>query len=185
MAARILDGKALSDRRRSALTARVQTLATRGQQPCLAAVTVCADGAWSSYLKGQATACAAVGIRHRIIELPSGSTQEALVEAIEALNLDASVHGVIVQSPLPTGFQQTDMQALINPDKDVEGVGPANLGLVLAGRPAHAPCTALAAFALVQEALTNLKGVEAVVVGASTIVGKPLAQLLTNAGATV
>lgn len=185
MPARILDGKVLAERRRNALGERIRALAAHGTTPCLAAVTVRADGGWTTYLKGQATACAAAGIRHRVIELSSGADQAALVEAVEALNLDPDVHGILVQSPLSNGFDQPAIQALISPDKDVEGVGPANLGLVLAGRPALAPCTALAAFALAQEAFADLKGVEATVVGASTIVGKPLAQLLTNAGATV
>jgi methylenetetrahydrofolate dehydrogenase (NADP+) / methenyltetrahydrofolate cyclohydrolase len=185
MSARILDGKALAERRRNALAERLRTLAVHGTTPCLAAVTVRADGGWTTYLKGQATACAAAGIRHRVIELSSTSDQAALVEAVEELNLDPSVHGILVQSPLPSGFDQPAIQALISPDKDVEGVGPANLGLVLAGRPALAPCTALAAFALAREAFPDLTGIEATVVGASTIVGKPLAQLLTNAGATV
>jgi methylenetetrahydrofolate dehydrogenase (NADP+) / methenyltetrahydrofolate cyclohydrolase len=185
MSARILDGKALADHRRNALAERIRTLAARGTTPCLAAVTVRTDGGWTTYLKGQATACAAAGIRHRVIELSSAADQAVLVEAVEELNLDPTVHGILVQSPLPAGFEQAAIQALISPDKDVEGVGPANLGLVLAGRPALAPCTALAAFALALEAFPDLKGVEATVVGASTIVGKPLAQLLTNAGATV
>jgi methylenetetrahydrofolate dehydrogenase (NADP+)/methenyltetrahydrofolate cyclohydrolase len=185
MSARILDGKALAERRRTSLGERVRALTGQGVQPCLAAVSVRSDGGWSTYLKGQATACAAVGIRHRVIPLSSDADQAALIEAVEALNLDASVHGIIIQSPLPAGFDQAAVQALISPDKDIEGVGPANLGLVMAGRPALAPCTALAAFALAQEAFPDLKGVEATVVGASTIVGKPLAQLLTNAGATV
>ncbi len=185
MPARLLDGKVLAERRRTALIDRVRTLTERGTSPCLAAVTVRPDGGWKTYLKGQATACAAVGIRHRVIELSSGADQAALCEAVEGLNLDPTVHGILVQSPLSDGFDQTAIQTLISPDKDVEGVGPANLGLVLAGRPALAPCTALAAFALALEAFPDLKGVEATVVGASTIVGKPLAQLLTNAGATV
>lgn len=185
MSARILDGKVLAERRRSALAERVRTLAVTGTAPCLAAITVRADGGWSAYLKGQATACATVGIAHRVIDLSSRADPAALAEAIESLNLDPTVHGIIVQSPLPAGFDQPAVQALISPDKDVEGVGPANLGLVLSGRPALAPCTALAAFALACEAHPDLRGVEATVVGASTIVGKPLAQLLTNAGATV
>ena len=185
MPAHLLDGKALAERRRTALIDRVRALADRGTSPCLAAVTVRPDGGWKTYLKGQATACATVGIRHRVMELSSGGDQAALIEAVEGLNLDPAVHGIIVQSPLPAGFDQTAIQSLISPDKDVEGVGPANLGLVLAGRPALAPCTALAAFALALEAHPDLKGIEATVVGASTIVGKPLAQLLSNAGATV
>lgn len=185
MTARLLDGRALSERRRAALAERVRALAPRGVAPCLAALTVRQDGGWTTYLKGQATACAATGIAHRVVALPPDADQPALAEAIEGLNLDAAVHGIIVQNPLPAGFDAAAVQALISPEKDVEGVGPANLGLVLSGRPALAPCTALAAFALAAEALPDLAGVEAVVVGASTIVGKPLAQLLTNAGATV
>ena len=148
-------------------------------------ISVAADHGWTVYQRNQASACAATGIQHRAVTLPAGADQEALLEAIEQLNVDPSVSGIILQSPLPAGFDGNAAQGRISPDKDVEGVGPANLGLLLAGRPALAPCTALSAFALAQEALPDLRGVEAVVVGASTIVGKPVAQLLTAAGATV
>ena len=184
MVTRMIDGKAVSDRRRTLLRTRVQALAAQGVTPCLAAITVRADHGWSVYLKGQASASATVGVAHRIVELPAGAQTDDLLEAVEALNLDAGVHGIIVQSPLPPGFDAFAVQARISPDKDIEGVGPSNLGLVLAGRPALAPCTALSAVALAQEALPDLKGVEAVVVGASTIVGRPVAALLTAAGAT-
>ena len=185
MSARLIDGKAVADRRRVALAGRVHALSARGVQPCLAAVTVLADHGWTVYQRNQATAAAAAGIQHRAMQLPPGADQEDLLDAIEALNIDPAVSGIILQSPLPPGFDSFSAQSRISPDKDVEGVGPANLGLVLAGRPALAPCTALSAFALAQEALPDLKGIEAVVVGASTIVGKPVAQLLTAAGATV
>lgn len=185
MAARIIDGKAVSERRRGALAQRVAGLGGRGISPCLAAITVREDHGWTVYARNQAAACAQVGISYRTVALPAGAGPEDLAEAIEALNVDAAVHGIILQAPLPEGFDPFQAQARISPDKDVEGVNPANLGLVLAGRPALAPCTALSAFALAQEALPDLKGVEAVVVGASTIVGKPVAQLLLAAGATV
>ena len=185
MPARIIDGKAVSDRRRVALARQVQELASRGLQPCLAAVTVRADHGWSVYQRNQATACAAAGIQHRHVVLPEGADQEALFEAIEQLNIDASVHGIIVQNPLPEGFDALALHSRISPGKDVECVGPANLGLLLAGTSTLAPCTALSAVALAREALPELRGIEAVVVGASTIVGKPVAQLLTAAGATV
>ena len=181
----MIDGKLVSERRRAALRERVQGLVGRGIQPCVAALSVREDHGWSVYLKGQASACAAVGIQHRQVVLPPGSSQEDLLERIESLNLDASVHGILLQSPLGEGFDAFQAQARLSPDKDVEGVGPANLGLVLAGRPALAPCTALSAVALAKEAIPDLRGVEAVVIGASTIVGKPVAQLLTSAGATV
>ncbi len=185
MTARLIDGKAVADRRLTALAERVRGLVTQGIQPCLAAITVAADHGWTVYQRNQASACAATGIQHRAVTLPAGADQEALLEAIEQLNVDPSVSGIILQSPLPAGFDGNAAQGRISPDKDVEGVGPANLGLLLAGRPALAPCTALSAFALAREALPDLRGVEAVVVGASTIVGKPVAQLLTAAGATV
>lgn len=185
MPARLIDGKAVAERRRTALAERVRGLVARGVQPCLAAVTVRADHGWTVYQRNQAAAAAAAGIQHRAVQLPDGADQEGLLDAIEALNVDPAISGIILQSPLPAGFDGFIAQSRISPDKDVEGVGPANLGLVLAGRPALAPCTALSAFALAQEAIPDLTGVEAVVVGASTIVGKPLAQLLTAAGATV
>jgi methylenetetrahydrofolate dehydrogenase (NADP+)/methenyltetrahydrofolate cyclohydrolase len=185
MPARLIDGKAVADRRRAVLAERVRGLAARGIQPCLAAVTVRADHGWTVYQRNQATACAAVGIQHRAVQLAESADQDDLLEAIEQLNVDPAVHGIIVQSPLPSGFDGFAAQGRISPDKDVECVGVANLGLLLAGKSTLAPCTALSAFALAQEAIPDLKGVEAVVVGASTIVGKPVAQLLTAAGATV
>ncbi len=185
MPARLIDGTAVSTRRRAALAERVAVLAAAGRQPCLAAITVRADAGWAVYAKNQAKACAAAGMAYRSVELPADAGMEHLAGAIEALNIDPAVHGIIVQSPLPTGFDQPAVQALLSPDKDVEGVGPANLGLVLAGRPALAPCTAVAAVALAVEAIPDLTGVEAVVVGASTIVGKPVAMLLQARGATV
>ncbi|MBA2480537.1 MAG: homocysteine S-methyltransferase family protein, partial [Planctomycetes bacterium] len=194
MPAHTIDGKAVSDRRRVQLASQVQALVARSIQPCLAAVTVRPDHGWSVYLKNQATACASVGIRHRIVELGPGTNQDDLSEAIEELNVDAAVHGIILQSPLnaagSSDLSELQAQAQLSPDKDVEGVNPANLGLLLAGRPALAPCTALSAFALAQDGFaaigrSDLIGVEACVVGASLIVGKPIAQLLLAAGATV
>jgi methylenetetrahydrofolate dehydrogenase (NADP+)/methenyltetrahydrofolate cyclohydrolase len=185
MPARVIDGKAVAEARRSALKVKVQALRDRGIQPALAALTVSNDQAWGVYLKNQAQACVAIGIKHHIVQLPEPSTQDDLNERIESLNVDAGIHGIILQSPLPKHLNDLQAQAQLSPDKDVEGVGPANMGLVLAGKPAAAPCTALAAVALAKEAIADLRGVEAVVVGASNIVGKPIAQLLLAQGATV
>ncbi len=199
MPAHLIDGKAIAEARRVRLAAEVAALIARGIQPCLAAVSVHADAGWSVYLKNQAAACAQVGIRHQVVSFDPGSTQEDLNEVIEELNVDTNVHGIILQSPLRRfvpgqpqggeGLSDFQAQALLSPDKDVEGVSPANLGLVLAGKPALAPCTAVAAVELAKAAATQLgrelRGMEAVVVGASTIVGKPVAQLLLAAGATV
>lgn len=180
-----IDSSPVVEARRAALRERVASLVTQGVNVCLAAVSVGDDPAWRAYQRGQAKGCQALGIEHRPVVLPEGSSQGDLDETIERLNLDSSVHGVIIQAPLPKGLDQDRVQALLSPTKDVEGVNPANLGLVLSGRPQVAPCTAQAAAALAAHHLGDLRGVEAVVVGASTIVGKPLAQLLLAAGATV
>ena len=200
MSAIMIDGKALAEERRARLADHVATLQARGIQPCLAAVSVHVDAAWNLYLKNQAAACARVGIRHQVVSVDPQATQEDLSEVIEELNVDSAVHGVILQSPLRRfvpgtterigdGLSDFQAQALLSPDKDVEGVSPANLGLVLAGKPVAAPCTAVAAVELARHAChllgKDLRGIDAVVVGASIIVGKPVAQLLLAAGATV
>ncbi len=199
MPAQVIDGKAIAEARRALLADQVAALQARGIQPCLAAISVHVDPGWSVYLKNQAAACARVGIRHQEVTVDPQATQEDLSEVIEELNVDAGVHGVILQSPLrrfaqgqtPVGDGLSDFmaQALLSPDKDVEGVSPANLGMVLSGKPALAPCTAIAAVELAKAGAValgrDLRGMEAVVIGASTIVGKPVAQLLLAAGATV
>ena len=197
MTARLIDGKLVAEGRRARLAEQVRSLAGRGIHPCLTAVSVHHDPAWAVYLRNQASACTAVGIRHRVVELPAWCGQEELNEAIEALNLDASVHGIILQSPFrrppsdqgASALSDFQAQAQLSPAKDVEGVNPANLGLVLAGRPGPAPCTAVAAVELAKVAVAELgremRGIEAVVVGASPIAGRPIAQLLLAAGATV
>jgi 5,10-methylene-tetrahydrofolate dehydrogenase/methenyl tetrahydrofolate cyclohydrolase/methionine synthase I (cobalamin-dependent)/5,10-methylenetetrahydrofolate reductase len=199
MPARLIDGKAIAEERRARLADQVAALQARGIQPCLAAVSVHVDAGWSVYLKNQAAACARVGIRHQVVRVDPQATQEDLSEVIEELNVDTRVHGIILQSPLrrfvqgqtPVGDGLSDFlaQVLLSPDKDVEGVSPSNLGMVLAGKPALAPCTAVAAVELAKAAAhdlgRDLRGMEAVVVGASTIVGKPVAQLLLAGGATV
>jgi len=185
MPATLLDGKPLAELWRTRLAVRIGELRATGIHPCLAAVTVHNDAAWNVYLRNQAKACAAVGIEHRVVELPVGATQEDLSERIEGLNVDSSVHGIIIQSPLNEPFNELQAQALLSPDKDVEAVGPANLGLVFSGRHTVAPCTAVAAVILAKEAFPDLRGVETVVVGAGMVAGRPIAQLLLAAGATV
>ena len=184
MTATTIDGKALANQRREQLRTRVQTLQATGCHPCLAAVTVVPDAGWKVYQRGQAKACEAVGISYRAEVLPDGADQQDLIECIEKLNADPDVHGVIIQAPLKDPFDLFQAQSLLSPAKDVEGVNPANLGLVMAGRSGIAPCTARSAVALAEHHLGDLKGLEATVIGSSVIVGKPVSQLLVNAGAT-
>ena len=185
MVAVCIDGKAVSAKRRQALHERVTALVANGTQPCLVAVGMGDDHGWEVYTRNQAKACEAIGIRYWRESLSADASQDDLAALIEGLNTDPSVHGIIVQSPLPEGLDERAAQALLAPSKDVEAVNPANLGLVLQGREILAPCTARSAVALAEEHLGDLRGVDAVVVGSSVIVGRPLSQLLLSAGATV
>src|SRR5476651_88773 len=124
MPARIIDGKAVAEALRAKLAERVRELVARGVHPCLAAVTVRPDPAWSVYLKNQASACAVLGIKHQVVAMADGCTAGQLSERIEGLNVDPLVHGIIVQNPLPDGFSSLAVQAQLSPDKDVEGVNP-------------------------------------------------------------
>ena len=185
MVAQWIDGKAVSAKRREALKERVAVLSAAGIQPCLVGVGMGNDHGWEVYTRNQAKACEAIGVRYWRESLASDASQDDLAALIEGLNTDPSVHGIIVQSPLPDGLDERAAQALLAPSKDVEAVNPANLGLVLQGREVLAPCTAQSAVALAEEYLGDLRGVDTVVVGSSVIVGRPLAQLLLSAGATV
>ncbi len=183
MVAELIDGKALAEQRNTALAERIAQL-PEGVKPCLVAVSVGADAGWDVYTKRQKKTAESLGISYRLDVLPSDASQTELSEHIETLNADQSVHGIIVQAPLPAHLQGDAVLAQLSPAKDIEGVTPANLGLVLTGRPAIAPCTALSAVELAKVVLPNLRGIDAVVIGASVIVGKPVAQLLLNEGAT-
>ena len=184
MPAKLIDGKAISIERQAALSKRVAQLRDRGIHPCLAAVSVGGDAAWDVYQKRQAKACEKVGIEYLNETLPADATQQDLSECIERLNADPDVHGIIIQSPLPGNLNTLSLQAQLSPAKDVEAVSPANLGLILADRHRVAPCTAVAAMILAEAACPDMRGKEVVVIGASVIVGKPIAQLLLAKGAT-
>lgn len=185
MNAERLDGaELLADRRRS-LAGRVAGLLHQGLEPQLVVLESGSDPSWRVYRDRQARDCRKMGIRHRTVTLGEEADQEDLVQWLTELAQDDEVHGILIQSPLPARFDLRAAQAAIVPAKDVEGVGPTSLGLVLAGRPQFVPCTACSAFTLARHALGELKGIEAVIIGASTIVGRPLAMLLVQAAATV
>lgn len=184
MSALIIDGKAISRQRQAALRQRVERLIDRGLTPCLAALSVGDDPAWTVYQKRQIKASTAVGIDYLNETLPADATQQDLSERIEVLNANPDVHGIIIQSPLPGNLNVLSLQAQLSPAKDVESVNPANLGLIMADRHQLAPCTAVAAMILAEAACPDLKGKEVVIIGSSVIVGKPIAQLLLARGAT-
>ena len=157
----------------------------RGVTPGLAVVLVGGDPASAVYVRGKKNTAASVGIASPDYVYPEGLTQRALLELVDRLNADPTVHGILVQLPLPKGLDEDEIVRRIHPDKDVDGLTPANLGQLLAGNPRVVPCTPAGCIEVLDHYGAMLQGAEAVVVGRSRLVGKPLAQLLLARHATV
>jgi methylenetetrahydrofolate dehydrogenase (NADP+)/methenyltetrahydrofolate cyclohydrolase len=185
MAARIIDGKALAAQLRAALKPAVAALAARGVRPGLAAIVVGNDAASRVYVRNKIRACEETGVRSESHELPAQASEEAILERVAALNADARVHGILVQLPLPRGVNAERVLAAVSPAKDVDGFHADNLGLLLRGTPRFVPCTPAGVMRLLEHAGVPLAGRRAVVIGRSSIVGKPLALLLLQKDATV
>ena len=185
MAAKIIDGKALAAQVRATLKPAVEALAARGARPGLAAVVVGDNPASHIYLRNKVRACEETGVRSELHELPADVAEAAVLERIAALNGDARVHGILVQLPLPRGVNAERVLAAVSPAKDVDGFHAHNLGLLLRGTPRFVPCTPAGIMRLLEHAAVPLAGRHAVVIGRSSIVGKPLALLLLQNDATV
>jgi len=183
--ATIIDGAALARTIREQVGARIAELATHGKTVHLTAVLVGSTAAGELYAQRQKETCAAVGINYELVTLPADATFDDVSGTIERLNRDLSVTGIMLHLPLPKHLDATVLQHKIDPVKDVEGVNPANIGYVVYGHTLIAPCTALAVIELIRATGVELRGAEAVVVGASEIAGKPIALLLTEQMATV
>ena len=183
--ATIIDGRELAGAVRGELTSRVATIVERGSSVRLDAVLVGSDQGATLYAKNQATACEEVGIEYSLHELDETASQGDIEAKIDELNADTSVHAIMVHMPLPEGVDASAIQTRIAVDKDVEGVNPANIGNIVFGRRSLVPCTALAVIEMIESTGIEIKGSRAVCVGASTIVGKPVAVLLMQAEATV
>lgn len=182
----ILDGKAVAQRVLAEVRAGVDRLhAETGVRPCLAVLLVGNFAPSRIYVAAKKRAADAVGIMTRDFVYPEGLDQAALRRLLDQLNRDPAVHGVLLQLPLPTGLDEDEAIEAIAPDKDVDGLTPTNLGRLLAGRPGLVPCTPAGCLALLDHYGAELKGAEAVVVGRSRLVGKPLAHLLLARHATV
>jgi methylenetetrahydrofolate dehydrogenase (NADP+)/methenyltetrahydrofolate cyclohydrolase len=182
MSASIIDGKELSARVRADLVTRIQ----EANRPVrLDAVLVGSDRAASIYSENQAKTCTAVGIDYRLHRLPDGAGYDDIAGRILLLNTEEDVRAIMLHLPLPAGVDHERIQALIAPEKDVEGVNPANIGNVVYGRRSLVPCTALASVEMIESTGVELRGARCVIVGASNIVGKPIAVLLMRAEATV
>ena len=185
MAAQILDGKAISNELRENIKARVTALRAKGVTPGLAVILVGDDPASEIYVRNKGKGCEQTGMLSRTIRLPGDVTQAALEAQIDALNADPAIHGVLVQLPLPKGLDEAAALARIRPEKDVDGFHLLNAGRLLSGQAGVTPCTPKGALEMIRRTGSELAGKEAVVVGRSNIVGKPMALLLLQQNATV
>ena len=182
----ILHGKPVQERVLAEVKAGVDRLTqTRGVTPTLAVVLIGEDPASQVYVRGKKRAADSVGIATRDHLHPQGISQQELDGLLRSLNADRGVHGILLQLPLPKGLDETVALAAIDPDKDVDGLNPTNLGRLLAGERGTVPCTPAGCLAILDHYGVKLEGAEAVVVGRSRLVGKPLAQLLLARHATV
>jgi methylenetetrahydrofolate dehydrogenase (NADP+)/methenyltetrahydrofolate cyclohydrolase len=182
----VVDGLALAQQLRKEMGEEVGKLVAAGQRPpCLAVVLVGDDPASASYIKGKRRACKRVGMESVEHDLPADASQEAVISLVQRLNQDEGVDGILVQLPLPDAVSANDVAAAIDPSKDVDGVGPISGGRLLAGEEGLFPCTPLGILAILDHYEIPLKGANAVVIGRSMIVGKPISLMLQQRHATV
>lgn len=185
MAAQLLDGKAMSAELREELALRVQRLKGKGVTPGLAVILVGDDPASQIYVKNKELGCQQVSIHSVTIRLPETASQAELEAQIDKLNADASIHGILVQLPLPQRLDEAAALARILPEKDVDGFHLLNAGKLFTGQQGVVACTPKGAMEMLHRTGIDLSGKEAVVVGRSNIVGKPMAMLLLQENATV
>jgi len=186
MTARIIDGKAIAAELRAAVAAEVQRLTREhGLEPGLAVVLVGENPASAVYVRSKGKQTVEAGMHSFDYRLPETASEDDVLALVEKLNADPAVHGILVQLPLPKQIDSQKVLAAIDPAKDVDGFHPVNAGRLATGLPALTPCTPLGCILLAKTVHRSLDGMEAVVIGRSNIVGKPLLQLLLNENATV
>ena len=185
MTAQILDGKALAQELRASFKDRVEALAARGHRPGLAVILVGEDAASQVYVRNKVNACADVGMHSEKVVYAADVDPATVLAKIAELNANPAIHGILVQLPLPAHFDEDAVLEAIDPDKDVDGFHAENVGALTQGLPRFIPCTPYGVMKMFEKGAIDLTGKEAVVVGRSNIVGKPMALLLINAGATV
>lgn len=184
--ARVIDGKRIAAEIEQEVRQEVASLRLQGRMaPCLAVVLVGDDPASSVYVRNKARACERVGFQSRTLRMPVETTEAELLAAIARLNADPEVHGYLVQLPLPRGIDSQRVLEAVDPRKDVDGFHPYNVGRLVQGQPTMVPATPAGVLELLRREGIALQGLEAVVVGRSNIVGRPVATLLTHADATV
>ncbi len=186
MAANILDGKPLAAEIRESVKQEVEALVSRtGKRPKLVALLATEDAGANLYAGSQKKACANVGIDFELLTAPANSSQADLLAIVDRLNADASVTGVMIHVPLPTGVDHIALQSRLAVQKDVEATGPMSLGLLVHRKASLLPSTPAAAFELAKSSGVAMEGAKAVIIGRSVVVGKPLALMLIDAHCTV
>lgn len=180
MSAVIIDGKQIAQDVRNSVAEKVKSLKEKGITPCLAVILVGENPASVSYVTGKRKALAEVGMEDRSIQIPESTTEKELLEIIQKLNADDSVHGILVQLPLPKHIDEDKVIMAIDPKKDVDGFHPVSVGNLMIGRPGFLPCTPHGIIVLLQKMGIETNGKHAVVIGRSNIVGKPVSILLAR-----
>src|SRR3990167_1759755 len=186
MGAKLIDGKTIAATMRKDISATINKMVKKGKKrPGLAVILIGNDPASLIYVRNKRLACEEVGIQSFYHALPSHTTEKALIELITQLNENSDVNGILVQAPLPNHIDADKLFELISPEKDVDGFHPYNLGRLVARRPLLRPCTPAGIMLLLHHIQQKYKGTHAVIVGASNIVGRPMALELLYAGCTV
>ena len=185
MTAQILDGNALAQELRTSFQSRVEALAAKGMRPGLVVILVGEDPASQVYVRNKVNACEKVGMYSEKITYAKDVAPQVVLDKIAELNADPKIHGILVQLPLPPQFDSDAVLEAIAAEKDVDGFHAENVGALMQGNPRFIPCTPYGVMKMLEKGGVSLKGKEAVVVGRSNIVGKPMAMLLLSQGATV
>lgn len=180
MECKIIDGKALSAEIRNEVAEKVAALKQKGIEPCLAVILVGENPASVSYVTGKQKALAECGMKDVSLRLPQDTSEAELLDLISKLNGDNSVHGILVQLPLPPQIDEEKILLAINPQKDVDGFHPVNMGNLLIGKKSFLPCTPHGILVMLERAGVQTDGARVAVVGRSNIVGKPIAVLLSR-----
>jgi len=182
----ILDGKAHAAELRDQVKLRTESLVAKYHQvPHLAVILVGEDPASQSYVRGKEVACQKAGIKSTVIRKPESISEDELLAIVDALNQDASVHGILLQLPIPKTLDSDRIMSRIDPRKDVDGFTPMNVAALANGKPKMVPCTPLGVLKLLKKYEIPIQGKHCVIVGRSLIVGKPMAQLLLKENGTV
>lgn len=183
--AKLIDGKALAEKKRQQVTVEVAKLKEKGITPGLAVILVGDNPASQTYVRNKQKACENTGMHSVLIDFPDTITEDVLLDKIMELNQDASIHGILVQLPLPSHIREELIIEAIAPTKDVDGFHPINIGRMMTGQDAFLPCTPFGILEMIRDIDVDITGKHVVVVGRSNIVGKPAGQLFLNENATV